>query len=201
MIAYLKGKIVEIGETYVVVNVGGIGYKVYISHGTEGWEGLVEDSDIEVFTSQYFRENEQGLYGFPTPQERNFYELLTTVSGVGPKLASTILSKFDSEDIANLIVKEDIVGIVQVPGIGKKVAEKIIVELRDKALEYSDELPESKGVSKKWKDELEFLAQALRKLGFNNKEVSEILDGSGKLLESGKSEEEVLSILLSESVQ
>ena len=100
MIAYLKGKIVEIGEAYVVVNVEGVGYKVYISHEAEGWKGLTKDSDIEVYTSQYFRESDQGLYGFPTPQERNFYELLTTVSGVGPKLASTILSKFDSKDIA-----------------------------------------------------------------------------------------------------
>ncbi|MFH1547645.1 MAG: Holliday junction branch migration protein RuvA, partial [bacterium] len=155
MISYLKGKIVEIGETYVVLNVGGVGYKVHISLEDEGWKGITEDSELEVFTSQYFREDEQGLYGFPTPAERNFYELLTTVSGVGPKLASSILGKFKHEEIANLIVKEDIPGIVKVPGIGKKVAEKIIVELRDKALEYSDELPASKGVSKKWKDEME----------------------------------------------
>jgi len=201
MISYLKGKIVEIDENYVVLNVSGVGYKVHISFDDEGWKGITKGSEIEMFTSQYFRENEQGLYGFPTPQERNFYELLTTVSGVGPKLASSILAKYDHKQIANMVIKEDIVGIVKVPGIGKKVAEKIIVEIRDKALEYSDQLPEDRGVSKKWEDEIEFLAQALRKLGFNNQEVADMLEGSEKMLEKGMREEDVLSKLLSESAE
>jgi Holliday junction DNA helicase RuvA len=201
LIAYLKGKIVEVGEDYFVVETSGVGYKVRVSFEDEGWQGVVEDQEVEVYTSQYFREDEQGLFGFPTPQERNFYELLRTVSGVGTKLASTILGILDYKEVANMIVKEDVAGIVKVPGIGKKVAEKIIVELKDKVMEYSDGKVESKGISKKWSKETEFIAQALRKLGFSNQEIADMMEGSERLLEDGMKEDEVLTRLLSESAK
>jgi Holliday junction DNA helicase RuvA len=201
LISYLKGKIVEVGDDYFVVETGGVGYKVRVSFEDEGWQGISEDQEVEVFTSQYFREDEQGLFGFPTPQERNFYELLKTVSGVGTKLASTILGVLDCKEVANMIVKEDVAGIVKVPGIGKKVAEKIIVELKDKVMEYSDGKIESKGMSKKWSKEMEFLAQALRKLGFGNQEIADMMEGCEKLLEDGMKEDEVLTRLLSESAK
>lgn len=199
MIAYLKGKIVEIGEDYVVINTGGVGYKVYLSFEDEGWTGLVEDQEIEVYTSQYFREDEQGLFGFPTPKERNFYELLKTVSGVGTKLASTILATLDHTEISNMIVSEDIPGIVKVPGVGKKVAEKIIIELRDKVAGYTNGKVVKKDSSQKWEEETEFIAQALRKLGFSNQEVADMVEDVGKMLEDGLGEEEILGKLLSES--
>lgn len=201
MIAYLKGKVVEVGEDYFVLVAGGVGYKVRVSFEDEGWKGVSEDQEIEVYTSQYFREDEQGIFGFPTPEERNFYELLKTVSGVGTKLASGILAVLDYNDVANMIVREDIAGIVKVPGVGKKVAEKIIVDLRDKVMKYSDEKKESKGISKKWSEEVDFIAQALRKLGFSNKEVADMVEGSEKYLEKGMGEDEVLSKLLSESAE
>jgi len=195
MIAFVKGIIIEVEEKYVVIETSsGVGYKVLISPGAEIWEKLKLDEEVELFTSQYFRENDQGLFGFSSPAERNFFELLTTVSGVGPKLASVLLANIEHKSLAQMIMSEDIAGIVKVPGIGKKMAERVIIDLRDKVLGVGDgePLPERKERSL----DVEFLSQALGKLGFSAVEIEHMLEGAAELLDQNESVEDVLRILL-----
>lgn len=202
MIAFVKGIIIEVEENYIVVKTScGVGYKVLISPGAKIWEVLKLDENVELFTSQYFRENDQGLFGFVSPQERNFFELLTTVSGVGPKLASTLLANMEIKVLANMIMSEDIAGIVKVPGIGKKMAERLIIDLRDKVLDSGDSDGEALPKGKKYSADVEFLSQALGKLGFGAVEVEGMLGKAADLLNKNESVEDVLRILLGGNVE
>ncbi|MBN1618561.1 Holliday junction branch migration protein RuvA [Candidatus Dojkabacteria bacterium] len=200
MIAYLKGKISEIGENHVVLlSQGGVGYKVLISSKSMFYEEIVKkpDCEIEIFTSQYFRENDSGLVGFKTSSERNFYELLITVSGVGPKIASAILGRIPYRDLASMIMNDDISGIVTVPGIGKKTAERMILELRDKVLDRGDIKPSTKkSYSKQESDDVMYLSMALSKLGFTNNEIKEMLKVGEGLISEGLDIEQVLRKIL-----
>ncbi|MEA3356842.1 MAG: Holliday junction branch migration protein RuvA [Patescibacteria group bacterium] len=197
MIAYLKGNIVELGQGYVVVKMAdGVGYKVQILEKAELWKSIADGAEIELFTSQYFRENDQGLFGFPTSQERNFFELLITVSGVGPKLAATMLSHIKVGTLAQMLINENVVGIIKVPGIGKKIAERLIIDLRDKVfgVEGTD-----KGEGKRQEQhqsDVDFLSQALAKLGFSNSETNKMLENVDDLLGDGNDIEDVLGMVL-----
>ncbi|MBN2100294.1 Holliday junction branch migration protein RuvA [Candidatus Dojkabacteria bacterium] len=198
MISYLKGKIVEIGESYLVVSdASGVGYKVYVPVESEPWVSLESEQEVEVYTSQYFRENEQGLFGFTSPEERNFFELLITVSGVGPKLASTLLANLEHKALAQMIVEEDVPGISKVPGIGKKMAERLIVDLRDKVFGFEKGSSGKKPVGSS--EEVAFLSQALVRLGFDKREIDVMIDEAQELFVDGKSVEDVLKDLLSQS--
>lgn len=200
MIAYIKGNIVEIGENYVVVETGsGVGYKVQIPLSSEKWAGLEAGSEVTLYTSQYFRENDQGLFGFAMSEERNFFELLTTVSGVGPKLAMTLLAHLEHRELAGMILNEDVTGIVKVPGIGKKMAERLIVDLRDKVLGVEGATSGSVRSSGRgeFSEELDFLGQALGKLGFAGNEIKDMIDGAEEILRENENVEDVLKILLS----
>ena len=118
---------------------------------------------------------------------------MTTVSGVGPKLAATLLAHVSQRDIAEMIVQEDVAGLVAVPGIGKKMAERIIIELRDKVLGgQGGEHTAKKGKS----EEIIFLQQALEKLGFGKEEIHAMIDKMGDEVEEGVPVEEILKKIL-----
>jgi holliday junction DNA helicase RuvA len=199
MIISVKGIVFEKGETYIGVLVdAGVGYMILTSPDSDMWADAEIGDEVEYFTSAQYRENEQSLYGFLSPEERNFFELLITVSGVGPKLAATLLAHLDRKDLAQMILNEDIAGISSVPGIGKKMAERLVVDLRDKVLGE----PESEDAKKKRADTSEeemFLAQALERLGFSARERDSMLEGAREYLEEGTSVEDVLKKLLSRS--
>lgn len=199
MIISIRGTVFEKGDTYVGVRAdAGVGYMVLTSPDSEMWANAKVGDEVEYFTSAQYRENEQSLYGFLSPEERNFFELLITVSGVGPKLAATLLAHLDRKELAQMILNEDIAGISSVPGIGKKMAERLVVDLRDKVLGE----PESEEEKKRRADTSEeenFLAQALERLGFSASERDSMLEGAGDYLEQGVSVEDVLKKLLSRS--
>lgn len=132
MIVSLRGKLIEATVLRVVIESAGVGYEVNIPVTTA--ERLPKvGSEIFLLIHHVFREDGQALYGFAVPEERDFFRLLVEkVSGVGPKLALTILSRLSLPVLRDAIVRSDVSLLSQCPGIGKKTAERLVVELRDK---------------------------------------------------------------------
>ena len=132
MISFLHGTLVESLPTQVIIEVGGIGYEVFISLHT--FEKLpLPPAQVKLLTYQQIKEDAHVLYGFFSPEERDLFKLLVAhVSGVGPKSALTILSATTPTQFKGAVVANDLVGLSKIKGIGKKTAERLIVELRDK---------------------------------------------------------------------
>jgi len=132
MIDYISGVIVEKSPERVVLDAGGIGVSVQISFWTYQQLGQV-GSKVKLLTHLHFREPTFELFGFATSSERDVFRLLIQVSGVGVKVARTMLSGIEPHEIKNAIVESDISRLASAPGIGPKTAERIVVFLRDKA--------------------------------------------------------------------
>jgi holliday junction DNA helicase RuvA len=132
MIGKLKGVIEEIGEDHVVVDVHGVGYVAFCSMRTLG--NLPEPGEaVSLFIETYVREDMIRLFGFHTHLERDWFRLLQSVQGVGAKVALAVLSTLTAPDLANAIALRDIAMVSRAPGVGKKVAERIVTELKNKA--------------------------------------------------------------------
>lgn len=131
MYDYISGRIVNKGTNYIVIDNNGIGYRIYTSSTTlENLAGV--DKESTVFTHLYLREAIMDLYGFSTKEELAVFELLITVSGVGPKAAISLLSTISPSSFSLAVISDDIKELTKAPGIGKKLAQKIILELKDK---------------------------------------------------------------------
>lgn len=131
MIAFIKGKVVEASENYMVVESGGLGYELTATMGAI-FEFKGKQEEITIPTYLQVREDGITLIGFKNSGEKSMFLKLITVSGVGPKLAVTILSGMSVEDLCLAIATEDLKLLSKIKGLGKKTAEKIIVELREK---------------------------------------------------------------------
>ena len=131
MLAYIKG-ILEMKMTdYVVIDVGGLGYKVYMT--TTGMESLGNIGDtVKVFTYYRVREDDISIFGFNTNEELRMFELLLSVSGVGAKTALTMVAVAEPSEFAIAVISEDVTYLTKIPGIGAKSAQRIILELKDK---------------------------------------------------------------------
>ena len=131
MIAHLRGRLTQRSPTQVVVDVGGVGYGLSISLST--YDRLPEvDADVYLFTYTYVREDRLELFGFADQAERSMFELLIGVSGIGPNLAQTILSGMSVPDLHRAIHHERAAELTAVRGIGRKTAERLVIELKDK---------------------------------------------------------------------
>jgi holliday junction DNA helicase RuvA len=130
MIASLKGKISHIDSRYIVLDVNNIGYKIFLANDTI--HGLKIGTEKSFWIYQVIREDAMDLYGFVSKKEEDFFELLISVSGIGPKSAINILSLVDIDTLANAIKSGSTSHLVKVSGIGRKTAEKIAMELKDK---------------------------------------------------------------------
>lgn len=131
MIGYLTGKIISKKPTRILVDVNGIGYLVNISIST--FEKIADINDpVSLYTYLHVREDALDLYGFYTQAEKDMFKLLIGISGIGPKLAQSILSGIQIDELKEALQTGNISRIVAVPGIGKKTAERLLVELRDK---------------------------------------------------------------------
>jgi Holliday junction DNA helicase RuvA len=131
MIGYLKGELAEVKEGYVVLEVGNIGYEVYLPSSAI-LTLPAKGSMIKLYTYLHVREDAIGLYGFLTKDDLNMFKLLITVNGIGPKGALGILSAISADDIRFAVLAEDTKTIAKAPGIGSKTAGKLILELKDK---------------------------------------------------------------------
>lgn len=131
MIALLKGKIESSTNEYLILEVSGVGYKVYISGNT--FKNLSNKKEkIKLYTHLHVRENAMELYGFLKPEELEIFELLISISGIGPKGGLSVLNAVTINTLKRAIVNEESEILTKVSGIGKKMAEKIILELRNK---------------------------------------------------------------------
>lgn len=194
MFAYIKGSLEIKTNNYVVIDVNGVGYKIFMSQ--KGIETLDEIGNIvKIYTYYYVREDNISLYGFTTNEELRMFELLLSVSGIGAKSAITMLSAISPSEFAISVISNDTSKLTKVPGIGNKTAARIILELKDKlkteqAIEKDEKTEEV--VSKQEINE-EALA-ALQVLGYNKKEVEKILE---KFDSSKMTVEEIIKAALS----
>ena len=142
MIAYLRGKLAQKDPSRVVVDVNGVGYEVFIPLTT--FTALPETGgEVSIDVHTHVREDIIALYGFSTHRERLIFEKLMTISGIGPKLAVTILSGGSVHELVAAIKRSDLARLTAIPGVGKKTAERIVLELRDKFQDFSEGTPKS----------------------------------------------------------
>lgn len=130
MYEYLSGRVDYMGEDYAVIDISGLGYRVFTSQNTMRSLKLGEVS--KIFTHLIVKEDDLVLYGFSTRDELGMFKLLISVSGVGPKVGASLLNHYKTSEIAAAIIGKDIAKLTKAQGIGKKIAERIILELKDK---------------------------------------------------------------------
>ena len=177
MIAQLQGKLIEKNATNLIIDCNGVGYEVKISLNT--YSTIGSDEYTKVYTQFIVREDAQLLYGFATKEEREMFNLLISVSGIGPNTAMIMLSSLLPTEIAHAIQVEDVRIIQSIKGIGAKTAQRVIIDLKDKVLKFSfseEILPV--GHNKNKFDAL----TALVSLGFDKKNAEKALD---KVIQNG----------------
>lgn len=164
MISLLCGNVRSIQSDRLIVEVGGFGLTVLVTPSTTTQVNL--GSQIQLFTSLVVREDSLTLFGFVNEESRTLFELVQTVSGIGPKVALSILGALSPEDLGRAIAQEDIAAIEKVPGIGRKGAQRLILELKGKLSDLS-RAQIYKGHQPAWREQL---SSALVSLGFSPKE-------------------------------
>ena len=176
MYAYISGKIADKANNYVVIDNGGMGYKIFMSPSVI--EKLPDVGEFQkIHTYYYVREDVISLYGFLTNEELRMFELLLSVSGIGAKSAIQILSSIIPSSFALAVISNDVSKIVKIPGIGSKTAARIILELKDKlkteqAISKNEQVKEAIHESEKDTEAV----VALQVLGYTRKEIEKALE-------------------------
>lgn len=181
MFAYVKGVLESKNENYIVIDVNGIGYKIFMPNS--GINKLPDiGQTVKVHTYYYVREDNISLYGFNTQEELKMFELLISVSGIGTKSALAILSEISPSSFALSVISGDVTSLVKIPGIGNKTAQRMILELKDKLkteqaitrnsiknenIEYNNN-----------QDNISEASSALQVLGYTKKEVDKVLSSN-----------------------
>ena len=195
MIASVRGVVAALGPDGAVIEVGGVGLSVSCSPGTIARLRVGETARLA--TSLVVREDSLTLYGFSDDDERAFFELLQTANGVGPKLAQTILAVHPPREVRRAIATDDLAALTAVPGIGRKGAERIVIELRDRIGSVDSEAPVTvSGVTPvaPWREQLR---HALAGLGFTGKEATDAIE----IVAADAGEAPDVSVLLRRSIQ
>ena len=176
MFAYIKGSLEQKSNNYVVIDVSGIGYKIFMA--TKAIETLGEIGEIvKVHTHYYVREDNISLYGFNTNEELRMFELLLQVSGIGAKSAIAMLSEISPSSFALAVISDDISQLVKIPGIGKKTAARIVLELKDKLkTEEAITKTEEVKISITNEEETSEAIAALQVLGYTKREIEKALE-------------------------
>lgn len=186
MYQYLAGKLVEKTATMIVVDVNGVGYELPIPVSTFG--ALPETgAAIRILTHYVVREDFQALYGFYTEAERQLFRMLLSISGIGPKSALTVLSGISIQEFKRAIVDGDVVSLTAIPGIGRKTAERLVVELREKIL-VGDRKPTGSAVDALHgqSDLVEDSLRALVELGYKKQAAQAAILKAVKQLDKAK---------------
>jgi Holliday junction DNA helicase RuvA len=190
MYSYIKGIIKSSSENHMVIENNGIGYSINTSMNTVRNSKLNEEGTVHTYL--YVREDIISIYGFATVQELELFRNLIKISGVGPKAGLSILSLADANTLKYSIFNGDYKFISKASGIGKKTAEKIIIELKDKVKDEFSGSEINVGIEYPTQDS-EFLMEALVSLGFNSNEAKKALNAIDR---TNLSEDEVLKIAL-----
>lgn len=197
MLAYIKGTLEMKMTGYIVIDVGGLGYKIFMSDS--GIEKLGNIGElVKVHTYYKVREDDISIFGFNTLEELRMFELLISVSGVGAKTAISMLAVCEPTDFALAVISEDIKALTQIPGIGAKSAQRIILELKDK-IKKEQQIQELTAATKGTKTKVEVAIEnsqkvdeaiaALQVLGYNKKEIEKAFE---KLDKEGLSTEDLI---------
>lgn len=171
MIGHLNGRLIEKNPTELIIECGGVGYEVKISLNT--FSSIGNDESVKVFTKLVVREDAQILYGFAAKEEREMFNHLVSVSGIGPNTAMIMLSSMVPDEIAHAIQSEDVKTIQGIKGIGVKTAQRVIIDLKDKMLKmvFSSENIFNQNNTNRF-DAL----TALVSLGFDKKSAEKAID-------------------------
>ena len=182
MISFLQGKILNKGQNYAIIKVGGIGYQVFVN--STMLADLQIGQDVEIYTHQYVREDSLDLYGFKSMGDLEMFELLISISGIGPKSALGVLAVASVEDVKESIARGDSSLLTKVSGIGRKTAERVVLELREKIGNLKLETGNSKsGAGSASGDEID----ALMVLGYSMPQARDALRAvDPKIKDSGE---------------
>ncbi len=175
MITHLKGNIIEISPTHVILDCNGIGYFLNISLNTFSKMSNINEENCKILTHLHIREDAHTLFGFFEQEERKLFLMLLSVSGIGASTAMMILSSLSSNEIRMAILKEDIMTLKSIKGIGMKSAQRIIIDLKDKMTDLQIGNVDILNVNNNNKRN-EALS-ALETLGFSIKDINKVLDG------------------------
>ena len=178
MYAYISGTLEEQDVQNIVVEANGVGYRIFVP-GSIMQRLPAQGAKVKIYTYLHLREDTQDLYGFLEQEEKQFFEKLITVSGVGPKVALGMLSVHSVNRLAVAIITGDRQTLCSAPGIGKKTAERLILELQDKINKDTIKLPDSVAspVSGRWTNERMEAMEALQALGYPAAEAERALSG------------------------
>ncbi len=177
MIGYLRGSVLFRDDDYIVIDAGGIGFELSVTD--QALESLPEVGETaQLFTHLIVRDDGFYLFGFASREERSMFELLMTVSGVGPKNALTILSQLGEDGFVQALAAGNELPFTKVKGVGKKTAERIVVDLKDKVAKvFKGTTIVSKGVPVRLSGNLLEVESALTSLGFKKTEILSALQG------------------------
>lgn len=192
MYAYIKGEIKKIAKDYLIIENNNIGYIIYMSLKSLN-QFNENDKDVTIYTYQNVKEDEISLYGFKTIEEKNVFEKLITVSGIGVKTAINMLSKIGPSEFVIAVITSDLVKLTALPGIGKKSAQRIVLELQDKLKTDEDINIEKVAIIEN--EVYEELTSALKILGYTTKEIQKIEGKINKDVDIEEALKQALKIL------
>lgn len=172
MFEYLKGILTAINPSYIVVDVNGVGYKLLVANPYR----YELETKSTIYVEQIVRENEQALYGFYDLSEKNLFKRLTSVSGIGPKSALAILAGNDISGVFSAIENGNVTYLTKFPGVGKKTAQQIILDLQGKVSTDNVTTGLFAEVNTNGSEELNDGLEALISLGYSNKDIKKITD-------------------------
>lgn len=197
MIEYVRGTLTALEMDYIVVEAHGIGYKIYTANPYR----FDLDKEVVVYTYQYVREDVVALYGFKTKRERDLFAKVLQVSGIGPKSALAIVGLAHPQELALAIQQEDISFLTKIPGIGRKTAQRLIVELKDKldglaeddfVFQEKDALATQEGNAVAGEEQVKEASSVLEALGYTSLEISRLLPELRKMAGKGMGTEELV---------
>ena len=193
MYAYIKGILASKSQDKAVLDVGGVGYLIYIPFST--YQTLPElNETVKLNTYLAVREDSMTLYGFKSNEEVRVFELLISVSGIGPKLAIGVLSDISAADFSVAVITDDVNRLTKISGIGKKTAQRIIIELKDKMKsETIENMPNEPVIRNVVNNEIEEAISALQVLGYNNKDAVDMVN---KTYKEGMTIEDIIKYAL-----
>lgn len=197
MFDYIKGILAHKQQTqkgcYLTVETNGIGYLVEITSKTLSILGQI-GSDLKVYTVLLHREDRMSLCGFVHKEDRDIFKILTSVSGVGAKMALLLLDEFDSCEIISLVIKGDFKALTRAKGVGPKLAQKIILELKDKLINMQDTLPITISSDVEIKDEqaIQDAQTVLISLGYEREEIKKAVSNALNFVKDATNAEEIL---------
>jgi len=197
MISHLNGILEHVDKAHLVIDVGNVGYHVYISNATLPRLPKLGEK-VKLYTLQVVRENDISLYGFLNKEEKHLFSILLSVSGIGPKAGMSIISSFPIDKLVTAITQGNVDLLSSVPGIGKKTAQKLVIELKDKvakayAIKPSDMAVGIQGDQPVISDSI----SALVSLGYSPREARDAILKSGLDLSYGNVEDIIKQALKS----